>query len=76
MSWEPAVMSGIGGVVGMGAALGYGFKRLVDVVADQLSEQNNEIRAQRQEISDKLDQHISDCKSYQKEVLKNVGGHS
>lgn len=72
MSWEPAVMSGVGGMVGMGVALGYGFKKLVDVVAVQLYAQNEENKAMRVDISDKLDKHINDCKdckTLQREVL-------
>ena len=76
-------MAGVGGIVGMGSALGYGFKLLVDVVSKQLTTQNEEIKvlrqestAQRVEISEKLDRHIADCKeckSYQKEVMESVG---
>jgi hypothetical protein len=54
-SLEGTVACGIGGMVGMAGALGYGFKRLVDVLADEL-------KYNRKDIAGKLDQHIVDCR--------------
>ena len=51
-----AISSAVGGMVGMGGALGYGFKRMVDVLG-------NELKYQRKDIAAKLDQHILDCKN-------------
>ena len=66
MSWEPAVMAGVGGIVGMAGALGYGFKLLVDALSKQLSFLINELSAERLQLSDKLDRHIIDCKECQR----------
>lgn len=50
----PAIGAAVGGMVGMGGALGYGFKRLVDVLGDEL-------KYQRKDIASQLQQHIKDC---------------
>ena len=47
--------------VGLGGAMGYGFKKLVDLLGDEL-------KYNRKDISLKLDQHIQDCKVCQKVV--------
>jgi len=60
-----AVAAGVGGMVGMAGALGYGFKMLVDVVGKQLSAQNASIEKLETGISLKLSQHISDCQKCQ-----------
>lgn len=52
----PAIGAAVGGMVGMGGALGYGFKRLVDVLGDEL-------KYQRKDIATKLDKHIDDCQA-------------
>lgn len=60
-----AVAAGVGGMVGMAGALGYGFKALVDVVSKQLVAQNDTIQKLEMGISDKLDIHISECRKCQ-----------
>lgn len=45
--------------VGLGGALAYGFKRLVDVLGDEL-------KYNRKDITVKLEQHIMDCKECQR----------
>ena len=54
-----SVAAGIGGMVGMAGALGYGFKRMVDVLGDEL-------KYQRKDVSSKIDQHIIDCRACQR----------
>ena len=46
-------------MVGMAGALGYGFKRMVDVLGDEL-------KYQRKDVSSKIDQHIIDCRACQR----------
>lgn len=60
-----AVAAGVGGMVGMAGALGYGFKMLVDVVGKQLGAQNASIEKLETGISLKLSQHMSDCQKCQ-----------
>jgi hypothetical protein len=57
-----AVAAGVGGMVGMAGALGYGFKLLVDVVSKQLGFQNDVITDLKKDIGDKLDIHMDECK--------------
>lgn len=72
--YESAVVAGIGGFVGMAAALGYGFKSLVDVVGGQLKVQNQVIHNMESDIAKKLDDHIEDCRDCQRRSL--LGGDS
>ena len=57
-----AVGAAVGGMVGMGGALGYGFKLLVDVVSEQLTFQNSVITDLKTGIEDKLEIHMEECK--------------
>jgi len=57
-----AVGAAVGGMVGMGGALGYGFKLLVDVVSKQLTFQNSVITDLKTGIEDKLEIHMEECK--------------
>jgi hypothetical protein len=73
MSFESMVLSVIGGVVGMGGALAYGFKLMVGGMLKQLTFQNSEIRDLRTGVSEKLDRHIEDCRDCRR---RSVSEHS
>ena len=60
-----AVAAGVGGMVGMAGALGYGFKALVDVVSKQLAAQNVSISNLETNISAQLKEHIIGCRKCQ-----------
>lgn len=60
-----AVAAGVGGMVGMAGALGYGFKMLVDVVSRQMTAQNQSINNLETNISSQLKEHILDCRKCQ-----------
>jgi len=77
MSYDSAIVAGVGGFVGMAAALGYGFKSLVDVVGGQLKLQNSVIHGMENDIADRLEQHMRDCRVCQVGISgggKAVGG--
>ena len=61
------VTAGMGGMVGMAGALGYGFKLMVDILGKQLTAQNEVIHGLETGISADLKAHRDDCRKCMEE---------
>lgn len=58
--WIPAVVTGIGAFAGLASALGYGFKKMVDLLGDELKAQRSESESMRNDILSKIEKHMSE----------------
>lgn len=59
--WEGAVITAIGAFCGLAGALGYGFKKMVDVLGEELRSERVEMESIRTDIVGKLDKHMLEC---------------
>ena len=60
MTWEGAVITGLGAFCGLAGALGYGFKKMVDLLGDELKAQRAECESIRCDIIVKIEKHMAE----------------
>lgn len=60
MGWETAVITGLGSFCGLAGALGYGFKKMVDLLGEELKAQRAESEFFRCEILAKIEKHMAE----------------
>lgn len=60
MGWETAVITGLGSFCGLASALGYGFKKMVDLLGEELKAQRAESEAVRYDVLAKIEKHMAE----------------
>lgn len=69
MGWETAVVTGLGAFCGLAGSLGYGFKKMVDLLGEELKAQRGEVNCSLESIENKLDKHMTECQKDREKCL-------